>query len=126
MPNPSKLRHARLLGCAALLALAGCTQYQWYKENATQDDFNRDVYACDIESAKAYPAIPSIQPVSPGYMSPGLTRCYSSPSGHTRCFSSPGYFMPPAMGTVDLNEDNRNQAANRCMVARGWRLIEVK
>ncbi|HEY0294046.1 MAG TPA: hypothetical protein VGC69_01790 [Bordetella sp.] len=116
-------RYARLLGCAALLALvlSGCTQYQWYKDRATQDDYNQDTYACDMESAHAYPAVPAIGIVSPGFMTPPRTYCRAR-----GCYTSPGYYIPPDMGTVDLNEDNRSEAAKRCMYARGWQLIEVK
>lgn len=114
---------ARALAAGALLALtlSGCAHYEWFKPGATQSDYNQNIYACNMEAAHAYPPMLALQQVAPGYFTPGYVRC-----GPYGCWSGPGYFVPPAMGTVDVNQDNRDQAANQCMQARGWQLIKVK
>ena len=115
-------RLARMLAGAALAAaLGGCAHYEWFKPDATQADYSKAIYACNMEAARAYPAMPTIQPVAPGYFAPGFVRC-----GPYGCYSTPGYYVPPAMGTVDVNQGNRDQAANQCMMANGWQLIKVK
>ena len=116
-------RPARALAAGALLAmtLSGCAHYEWFKPGATQDDYNQTVYACNMEAARAYPSMPVMQQVSPGYFAPGYMRC-----GPYGCWSGPGYYVPPAMGMVDANQDNREQAANQCMRAHGWQLVKVK
>ncbi|HEX7748939.1 MAG TPA: hypothetical protein VF445_09335 [Bordetella sp.] len=119
----SSLRPARALAAGALLAMAlsGCARYEWFKPGATQSDYSQAVYACNMEAAHAYPPLLAMQQVAPGYFAPGYMRC-----GPYGCWSGPGYFVPPAMGAVDVNQGNRDQAANQCMQARGWQLVKVK
>ena len=119
----SSRRPARALAAGALLAatLSGCAHYQWFKPGATQSDYNQTVYACNMEAAHAYPSMPVMQQGAPGYFAPGYMRC-----GPYGCWSGPGYYVPPAMGLVDANQGNREQAANQCMRARGWQLVKVK
>lgn len=116
-------RPARALAVGVLLAatLSGCAHYEWFKPGATQSDYNQAIYACNMEAAHAYPPMLAVQPVAPGYFAPGYMRC-----GPYGCWSAPGYWVPPAMGTVDINQDNRDQAASQCMQARGWQLVKVK
>lgn len=117
------LRPAVTLAAGALLALGlgGCAHYEWYKPDATQDDYNQAIYACNMAAAHAYPPMLAVQQIAPGYFAPGFMHC-----GPYGCWNGPGYFVPPAMGTVDVNQDNRNQAARQCMRARGWQLIKVQ
>ena len=119
---PSR-RPARALAASALLAMAlsGCAHYQWFKPGATQDDYNKTVYACNMDAAHAYPPMFAVQQVAPGYFAPGFMHC-----GYRGCWTGPAYYVPPAMGTVDVNQGNRDQAANQCMRARGWQLIKVQ
>jgi hypothetical protein len=119
---PSR-RAARALAAGALLAatLSGCAHYEWFKPGATQGDYNQAVYACNMEAARAYPSVLVMQPVAPGYFAPGYMRC-----NRYGCWSGPGYYVPPAMGMVDANQGNRDQAASQCMRAGGWQLVKVK
>lgn len=118
LPRPARML---ALGATLAMALGGCAHYQWFKPDATEADYNQAIYACNTAAARTYPVVPSVQPVSPGYFTPGFTRC-----GYHGCWTGPGYYVPPAMGTVDINQGNRDQAASECMKAHGWQLIKVQ
>ena len=43
----------------AISLLSGCAQYEWQKHGAraSRDDFNRESYQCEMETASAHPAV---------------------------------------------------------------------
>lgn len=104
------------------LAVAGCAQYEWQKYGATQADFNQDRYQCQMEAASAYPTAAVTQQIRAGYVGPSTTNC-SNWGYSVTCSTTPGQVVAPLTTTVDVNQDNRGQAAKACMYARGYQLI---
>lgn len=120
-----------------LLLLSGCAQFRWQKAGTTQSDFNRDSYECQTEAARTYPTQVVTQQVTSGYTTPSTTNCYGSGSAYgnlgyvygnsnVNCTTTPGQHVPGVTSTVDVNANNRAQAAKSCMYARGWQLVQVK
>lgn len=116
--------------------LGGCAQYRWQKQGATQQDFDRESYACHVEAAQLYPAAIVSEQLISGYRAPSTTTCYSDRSavgignsvygsGSTSCITNPGRSVPAVTYTTDANESNRSRAMQACLTARGWRLLEV-
>jgi hypothetical protein len=119
------------------LWMAGCAQYQWQKRGATQAEFNRDGYECQMEAARAYPAAMVAQQITTGYTTPATTNCYSNGSAYgiggtiygnsnTNCTTTPGVTVQPIVIPTDMNANNRGQAVNAYMYARGWQYVQVK
>lgn len=128
---------ALLLVSVAAVAMSGCAQYQWQKYGATQDDFNRDTYQCQMEAARVYPAAIVTQSLTSGYTTAATTNCYENGSAYgagntvygsstTNCTTTPGQQVAPVTYTVDANQNNRRNAANSCMVARDYQRVQVK
>jgi hypothetical protein len=141
-----KLRNVVTACCLlSLILLSGCAQYQWQKYGATQSDFNRDSYECQIEAARTYPTQIVTRQITSGYTTPSTTQCYGTGSAsgsaygnsgyvygssygrsNVNCTTMPGQYVPGVTATEDINAGNRVQAARACMYARGWQLIRVK
>jgi len=124
-------------GMLLLAALAGCAQFQWQKDGATQADFNRDAYQCQMDAAQAYPTALTAVQLRPGYQTPSQTYCSGTDSaygagntvyGNTsmNCTTTPGQQVAPITTTYDANMGNRAQAAKACLYARGYQLVRVK
>ena len=137
---PQRLRQLPSKGFVpliAMLTLSGCAQYQWQKYGATQDEFNRDSYQCQMEAARAYPTVAVTEQLTSGYTTPGTTNCNGSGSAYgvgnsiygtsqTNCITTPARYVAPVTYTRDANSDNRAEAAKSCLVARGYNLVRVK
>jgi hypothetical protein len=134
----NKRQYFLVAACYLLLPafLSGCTQYQWQKYGATQSDYNRDLYECQTEAARTYPTQVVTQQTTPGYTMPSTTNCsgtgsayensgYVQGNAHVNCTTTPGQQLAGGTSTVDVNADNRAQAAVQCMYARGWQLTQV-
>lgn len=130
-------RQKIIIALTVSLALGGCAQYQWQKYGATQNDFNRDGYECQMEAARVFPTQVVTQQIRSGYTTPSTTNCYGSGSAYGRsgytygtndmhCTTTPGQRVAPVTSTFDANADNRNRAAMQCMQARGWQRVRVK
>ena len=115
----------RLVLCLLLALLSGCAQYQWQKVGSSQNEFNRDIYECQNQAARTYPVAVVSQQLTTGYTAPSQTSCYGG-GGMVNCTTTPGQHFPGTVSTVDVNANNRSQAGNQCMYARGYRLVEVK
>lgn len=124
------------LGASSLALLNSCAQYQWQKAGASQQDFSRDSYQCQIEAARAFPSAIVTQQITAGYTTPAMTNCYGSGSAYgsgstvygsttTNCTTTPGQSVAPLALAVDANKSNREQVTNACMFARGWQLIQL-
>lgn len=113
-----------------LFEVAGCAQYSWQKYGATRDDFNKDVYDCNMAAAQTFPPLLVEQPIGSG--TPEQTHCISS--GHARygngnisgnsntdCTTYPA--SKPVTVTLDQNQYSRGKAAEQCMYARGWNKV---
>lgn len=57
--------------------VTGCAQYEWRKQGASPADFNQDDYACQIESAHAFPVTMVTREVRRAYTTPAKTTCHS-------------------------------------------------
>lgn len=130
------MTHRAIQFLALSFLLAGCATYQWNKEGATAEDFNQDRYQCLTEAARTYPTAFVAQQVTQGYNTPAQTYCntngsanvagsYVYGSSDTNCTTTGGQYVPPAYVNVDVNTNNRAQAAQQCMFARGYQLIRV-
>jgi hypothetical protein len=118
------------------LLLGGCATYQWNKDGATQADFNRDRYECTNEAARTYPTALVAEQATQGYTTAAQTNCstngsaygnssYVSGSSNTSCTTNGGQYVPPTYVNVDVNSNNRSQAARQCMFAHGYELVRV-
>ncbi len=117
--------------------ISGCAQYQWQKMGVTQDEFRRDLYACQMEAAQAFPAAYVRQQLTTGYRTPDTTYCSGSSNAYgaagsvygsssSSCTTVPGRTVSGLATDTDANENNRQIAARSCMYARGYTLVEVK
>lgn len=134
----AKRQSVLIMGCSLLtIFLSGCAQFQWQKYGATSNEVNRDLYECQTEAAMTYPTQVVSQQITPGYTTPSTTNCYGTGSAYgssgyvygnsnTNCTTTLGQHVSGVMSTVDVNSNNRAQAAKQCMYARGWQLIRVK
>ena len=124
-----------LIVCASLLT--GCAQYQWQKYGLTQDELNLDSYQCQMEAARTFPTAVVSQQITAGYTTPATTNCTGMGSAYgiggtvygssnTNCVTTQGQRVAPVTVTSDVNQYNRDYAAKACMVARGYRLVQVK
>ena len=124
-----------LVVCASLLT--GCAQYQWQKYGLTQDELNLDYYQCQMEAARTFPTAVVTQQIATGYTTPTTTNCTGMGSvygiggtvygsSNTNCVTTPGQTVAPVTVTSDANQYNRDYATKACMVARGYRLVQVK
>lgn len=132
------MKSGTTLSLLAIASLAsGCAQYQWQKAGATEADFNRDRYYCQMEAARAFPAQIVQTQIGGGYTTPSTTNCYGTGSAYggggmvygntsTNCITTPGQYVAPIVSTSDANEDNRVEAARSCMYARGYQRVRVK
>lgn len=121
----------------SICLLGGCVQYQWQKDGATQDEFNRDSYQCQIEAARAYPTQVVAQQTAPTYTVPAQTQCtgsqdamglgnYAYGSSSMNCTTTPARQIGGGPEMVDVNANNRTEAAKACLFARGYQLVQVK
>lgn len=113
-----------LLTSALVMLLAGCAQYEWHKDGAGQIDFDRDVYECQTEAAKLFPAQFVTYSVGSHSQGPSTTNCFGAGSSIT-CSTDHGIQRPPSSYSVDANAENRYDALKQCIHARGWKRIEV-
>ena len=113
---------SRLFSCFLLvLSISGCATYSWYHPYKGTNEFNQDKYTCIQQSAQAFPVVVKQSTYGTGYTSPSHTTC-SSYYGQMNCTTTPGTYVPPVTSSVDVNEGNRTQAFNSCMIANGWSL----
>lgn len=103
----------RMIALVVVVALSGCAN--WKHPTATQQDFNRDSYQCQMETASVYQ--PNQTAMSSGYRGPAQTNC-STYGNQTNCTTTPGVYVPPV--TQDTNALPRAMAFNSCMQARGY------
>ena len=117
--------------------LTGCAQYQWQKYGLTQEELNLDSYQCQMEAARTFPTAVVSQQITTGYTTPATTNCTGMGSAYdvggmvygssnTNCVTTPGQRVAPVTITSDANQFNRDYATKACMVARGYRLVQVK
>jgi len=118
----SKMRNIALLFILSPAILSGCAQeqYVWKKSGANQNDYNRDLYECESEAARTYPAAMGTQKFGSGYTTPLSVTCYGG-----ACTSYGGQHMDAPTMSVDRNQENRTRAAELCMRARGWQSVSV-
>ena len=82
-----------------ILAVGCATAPHWEKVGATQSDYYRDSYQCQMEATRAFPSTPEDnQPISTGR--------YAVLN------------LAPVSTSV-----NRAQATKACMFANGWRQV---
>lgn len=103
----------RFLALSLSLLLAGCAS--WKHPSATEADFNRDRYQCQMETTSVYQ--PNQTAVGVGYRAPAQTNC-TTYGNQTNCQTTPGAYVPPP--TQDTNAIPRAMAFNSCMQARGY------
>lgn len=109
----------------AVSVFSGCAQYEWQKRGGTTNNLNKDLYKCQTEAAKTFPTYMVTGQDRAGFADQSSTICYSntlhagdSSAGKVMCTTSPG------LTTRDANDENREQATDQCMKARGWKLIQ--
>ncbi|MDO9435237.1 hypothetical protein [Hydrogenophaga sp.] len=127
----------KISALAIVVLLAGCAQYRWQKAGASNADFNRDMYACEMQAARTFPPYYIQREVRAGYMVPSTTRCSGSNttqgSGNavvnntnSICTTTPGRYVPPVIQDLDANATKRSDATTSCLYASGYRRVEVK
>lgn len=116
---------------------AGCAQYRWQKPGGSEADFNRDMYRCEMDAARAFPPHFVQREVRSGYTEPATTRCSASDSTQGKgsaviknsssvCTTTPARYVPPAFQTVDANATPRSDATTSCLHAQGYRRVKVE
>ncbi|CAG2155364.1 hypothetical protein LMG26411_04910 [Cupriavidus numazuensis] len=86
----------RLILMVSLL-VAGCTT-TWYKEGATQNEFEHDKAQCTADAYRQFPVSNVSTPIGQAITTPMLTTCQSINSGSygtTNCTTTGGYVQPP-------------------------------
>lgn len=97
---------------AAAVFLSGCAG--WSKPGATESDFRRDSYQCEMEAARAYPVMIV---TSGGYRTPDNTNCRVV-YGQVQCQTTPGATLYQTQSDANLNA--RTAAHGQCLRARGY------
>ncbi|MGB3425002.1 MAG: hypothetical protein WBF84_14470 [Castellaniella sp.] len=117
----------RLLAAVFVLMLGGCAQYQWVKPGATQQEQDRDNYACLGEATKLYPPKQVPRIARTAYTTPKKTSC-ETVGKKLECVTTGGDYVPEQIEYVDGNADGRNHMVKQCMGMKGWRweLVEPK
>lgn len=111
-----------ILFLVVMLSVAGCANKSWYHASKGQNEFSQDKYSCTQQSAQAFPVVARQKSYGVGYTTPSQTSCTTT-FGQLNCTTNPGSYTPPPTSTVDVNEDNRNNAFNSCMNSMGWSLL---
>lgn len=123
------MRYSFALPITALfiaLSLTGCATYSWHHAYKGQADFGQDQYSCLQQAAKMFPVVMG-QAVKEGYTTPARTSCKTTSrqerqrgEERTECVTEPSVYYPPQAYSVDLNQDDRNNAVNVCLNSSGW------
>jgi hypothetical protein len=98
----------------AAVALSGCAG-GWHRANTTEQEFLADRWACERESAQAYP--PAMATTG-GYQGPAHTNCTAVSYGMVNCTTTPGVTVPGV--TSDQNALPRVLALRRCLQSKGY------
>jgi|GEM_PF-449848 len=113
----------RLLGpLSVLVLLAGCAE-RWAKPGGTPQQFEATRTFCEADAFRAFPAIPQVVQVAPGYFTPARQVCQGQPPNQ-RCWLQGGAWIPPAYSTMDANAPGRRQQTRACLFAAGWQPVE--
>ncbi len=127
----------KISALAIVVLTAGCAQYRWQKAGASEADFNRDMYACEMQAARTFPPYFIQREVKAGYTQPSTTRCSGTNSTqgsgnnvvnntNSICTTTPSRYVPPVIQNVDANASQRSDATTSCLYANGYRRVEVK
>jgi hypothetical protein len=111
----------------ALFALSGCAQYQWMKPGATEQDFQRDNYACMRDSLQqAPPVYQTIDPTGGMPVQQKVRTTCRQQQGVTDCNQERKNIYRGRPYTTDLNESMRNSVTSACLNAAGWQLVRIE
>ena len=96
----------------AVIVLSGCQRTQWTRPNTSEQQFNADKYACEVEARRMYPSTAG-QPIgNPTYR----TNCYGS-GNNLNCTSQQNQQM---RSWYDTNAYPRARMEEQCLKARGY------
>ena len=106
------------LGCFATL-LTGCVQYDWYKDNTTREQKNRQVLSCTADAIRAVP---------PSYVITGessQTTQADCDRNRKKCRNSPQYSTNTSYNSTDMSAGARDIVVKDCMYKMGYREIQI-
>lgn len=103
-----------------MITLTGCGNLMWVRPGGTQSESARDEYNCTSSAARLFPAREIQVEVWPSRTTSVQTHCQTDYFGNINCTSTGGDYVPPVMGTRDVNKSARDDAVTMCMKAKGW------
>jgi len=109
----------RVLLCLTLTALLSGCSTTWYKEGATQSEFEHDKAQCTADAYQQFPVSNVSNAIGQPTTTPMLTTCQSS-YGATSCMTTGGQVQPAPTITYDANGGARGAAFKACMYERGY------
>ncbi|MGY2288523.1 hypothetical protein ACW9H6_01130 [Pseudomonas sp. SDO528_S397] len=109
-----------LICAATALLLTGCVQYDWYKDNTTREQKDRQVLSCSADAIRAVP--PSYVVTSESSQTTG-DNC--SPYVQNKCGKRAHSYTNTTYNSTDLNENARQVVIKDCMYKMGYRQIEI-
>jgi len=112
----------RLLLCLSLTALLSGCATTWYKEGATQSDFEHDKALCTVNAYRRFPVSNVSTAVGQATTTPILTSCQNS-FGTTNCTTTGGQVQPAPTITRDANAGARGAAFDACMYEQGYSTV---
>jgi hypothetical protein len=101
---------------SAAVTLAGCST-KWTKQGFNRHEWHKDSAICERDAAQIFPP-QFITYQTPGYTTPVQSNC--SRIGELVNCTTTGGDSYPITNVDDLNEENRRNAWERCIRARGY------
>ena len=79
--------------------------------------------ACSSRAYALFPPLLQQIQLTSGYTTPISMQC--TYIGYTQnCYQTGGQYVPPAVMTVDNNQDARNQSTRSCFYQNGWKPVK--
>ncbi|MGY2376840.1 hypothetical protein ACW9IB_20260 [Pseudomonas sp. SDO524_S393] len=109
-----------MMTCAGLaLLLTGCVQYDWYKDNTTREQKDRQVLSCTADAIRAVP--PSYVVTSES----SQTNASDCDRNSKKCRSRPLYSTNTSYNSTDMSAGARDIVVKDCMYKMGYREIQI-
>lgn len=120
------LNSANILVAGSLGFLVACqatTEHYVYKEGGTVSRADNDYFECEVVAARGVPQDTRVG-TTPTYTTPVQTNCYNYGSS-VQCYSTGGQTYGGNAYTYDANSKLRAKYFAKCMVARGYNVVEL-
>ncbi|KAF1019421.1 MAG: hypothetical protein GAK37_03699 [Pseudomonas sp.] len=109
-----------LICAASALLLTGCVQYDWYKDDTTREQKDRQLLSCNADAIRAVP--PAYRVTGASTQTTG-TNC--NPAVQSNCPKHGHAYSNTTYNSVDMNENARQVLVKDCMYKMGYREIQI-